>query len=47
MDKAPIEKIALNLAASQNLLALDMGSAHNKPDGYLGVDQYDLSLIHI
>lgn len=27
-------------AHSLNLPALDMGAAHNKPDGYLGVDQY-------
>jgi hypothetical protein len=34
-----IEGNALAWAARENLLALDLGAAHNKPDGYLGVDQ--------
>jgi hypothetical protein len=34
-----IEGNAVAWAARTNLLALDLGSAHNKPDGYLGVDQ--------
>jgi len=34
-----IEGNALAWAARANLLALDLGAAHNKPDGYLGVDQ--------
>lgn len=35
-----IEQLALEQTAQRNLLALDMGAAHNKPEGYLGVDQY-------
>jgi predicted SAM-dependent methyltransferase len=31
---------ALKHAHHLGLPALDMGAAHNKPDGYLGVDQY-------
>jgi O-antigen biosynthesis protein len=34
-----IEGNALAWAAREGLLALDLGAAHNKPDGYLGVDQ--------
>jgi O-antigen biosynthesis protein len=34
---------ALAWAKRRGLLALDMGAAHNKPEGYLGVDQYDQS----
>jgi SAM-dependent methyltransferase len=41
MSKTELEQLALKLASVKNLLALDMGSAHNKPDGYLGVDQYE------
>lgn len=35
-----IEQNALAWCRRNNLLALDMGAAHGKPDGYLGVDQY-------
>lgn len=35
-----IESNALAWAARQGLLALDLGAAHNRPPGYLGVDQY-------
>lgn len=35
------EEIGIKKAKADGFLALDMGSAHNKPDGYLGVDQYD------
>ena len=31
---------ALAWAGRNNLLALDLGAAHNKPEGYLGVDRY-------
>lgn len=41
MNEITLEQIALKLATEANLLAIDMGSAHNKPDGYVGVDQYD------
>jgi predicted SAM-dependent methyltransferase len=41
MSQTELEKLALKFASVKNLLAIDMGSAHNKPDGYLGVDQYD------
>lgn len=33
-----IEPVALRFAAQKNLLAIDLGSAHNKPDGYIGID---------
>lgn len=36
-----IEPNALAWARRCGLHALDLGAAHNKPDGYLGVDQYD------
>ena len=36
-----IQQNALVWAKREGLLALDMGAAHNKPPGYLGVDQYD------
>lgn len=35
-----IEGNALAWAKRAGLLALDLGAAHNKPDGYLGVDQH-------
>lgn len=35
-----IEANALAWAARQDLLALDLGAAHNRPAGYLGVDQH-------
>ena len=35
-----IESNALAWAARRGLLALDLGAAHNRPPGYLGVDQY-------
>jgi O-antigen biosynthesis protein len=35
-----IESNALAWAARDGLLALDLGAAHNRPRGYLGVDQY-------
>ncbi len=35
-----IEANARAWAARQGLLALDLGAAHNRPPGYLGVDQY-------
>ena len=35
-----VQPNALAWAARQGLLALDLGAAHNKPAGYLGVDQY-------
>jgi glycosyltransferase involved in cell wall biosynthesis len=34
------ERNALAWARRKDLLCLDMGAAHNRPDGYLGVDQY-------
>jgi SAM-dependent methyltransferase len=36
-----IEKLALAWAEREGLTALDLGAAHNKPDGYLGVDVND------
>jgi glycosyltransferase involved in cell wall biosynthesis len=36
-----IESLALAWAKRQGLLALDLGAAHNKAEGYLGVDMYD------
>lgn len=35
-----VQDNALAWARREGLLALDMGAAHNKADGYLGVDQY-------
>jgi O-antigen biosynthesis protein len=35
-----VQPNALAWAARHGLLALDLGAAHNKPPGYLGVDQY-------
>jgi glycosyltransferase involved in cell wall biosynthesis len=35
-----IESNALAWAARENLLALDLGAAHNRPPCYIGVDQY-------
>jgi glycosyltransferase involved in cell wall biosynthesis len=36
-----VQANALAWAKRQGLMALDMGAAHNKPPGYLGVDQYE------
>jgi len=36
-----MEANALAWASRRGLLALDLGAAHNKREGYLGVDQYD------
>lgn len=36
-----IEQNALAWSKRNSLLALDMGAAHGKPEGYIGVDQYD------
>jgi glycosyltransferase involved in cell wall biosynthesis len=36
-----IEKNALAWCERNNLVALDLGAAHSKPFGYLGVDKYD------
>lgn len=36
-----IEKNMLTWSKRRNLLAIDLGAAHNKPEGYLGVDVYD------
>ena len=38
---------ALAWAQRRGLLAIDLGAAHNKPEGYLGVDQYDGSGVDI
>lgn len=38
--KQHINDIALSWAKQQNLLALDMGAAHRKQPGFLGVDMY-------
>jgi len=35
-----IETMALTWAKRRGLLALDLGAAHNKPEGYQGVDMY-------
>ncbi len=35
-----MERNALAWAARRDLAALDLGAAHNRPAGYLGVDQY-------
>ena len=35
-----VQRNALAWADRNGLKALDLGAAHNKPDGYLGVDQY-------
>lgn len=35
-----IEQNALAWASRNNLLALDLGAAHGKPEGYLGVDKH-------
>jgi O-antigen biosynthesis protein len=42
-----IEGNALAWAAREGLLAIDLGAAHNKPDGYLGVDQHPGSSVDI
>jgi O-antigen biosynthesis protein len=36
-----VEANALAWAERRNLKALDLGAAHNKPAGYIGVDQYE------
>lgn len=36
-----IQQNALVWAHRNDLLALDLGAAHSKPEGYLGVDQFD------
>jgi glycosyltransferase involved in cell wall biosynthesis len=36
-----IERNTLAWAKREGLLALDLGAAHARPDGYLGVDQHD------
>jgi glycosyltransferase involved in cell wall biosynthesis len=36
-----VQANALAWAKRHDLLALDLGSAHRKPDGYLGLDQYE------
>jgi len=36
-----VEPNALAWAERRGLMALDLGAAHNKPPGYLGVDQYE------
>ena len=36
-----IERNALAWAKREGLLALDLGAAHGRPDGYLGIDQQD------
>jgi SAM-dependent methyltransferase len=36
-----IERNAFAWAKREGLLALDLGAAHGRPDGYLGVDQHD------
>jgi glycosyltransferase involved in cell wall biosynthesis len=35
-----LERNALAWARREGLLALDLGAAHNRPEGYLGVDQH-------
>jgi glycosyltransferase involved in cell wall biosynthesis len=36
-----IESLSLAWAERQGLIALDLGAAHNKPEGYTGVDLFD------
>ncbi|MEK8109083.1 methyltransferase domain-containing protein [Micromonospora sp. M12] len=36
-----IQQNALAWSRRQGLLALDLGAAHNKPEGYLGLDYHD------
>jgi O-antigen biosynthesis protein len=36
-----VQSCGLAWAKREGLYALDLGAAHNKPPGYLGVDQYD------
>lgn len=40
MNSHLTEQVGLKFASDNNLLAIDLGSAHNKPDGYLGVDMH-------
>ena len=35
-----VQRLALAWARAGRPHCLDLGAAHNKPDGYLGVDQY-------
>ena len=35
-----VQRLALAWARREGLHCLDLGAAHNKPEGYLGVDQY-------
>jgi SAM-dependent methyltransferase len=42
-----IEANVLAWAKRRGLHALDLGAAHNKPPGYLGVDQYDVAGVDI
>ena len=35
-----VQRLALAWAKREGLACLDLGAAHNKPQGYLGVDQY-------
>jgi SAM-dependent methyltransferase len=42
-----VQRNALAWAARNDLKALDLGAAHNKPDGYLGVDQYPVDDVDI
>ena len=45
--KQNISDIMLSWAKRNNLLALDMGAAHRKKPGFLGVDMYDLPHVDI
>ena len=36
-----VQRLALAWARREGLHCLDLGAAHNKPEGYLGVDQYE------
>lgn len=42
-----IERNALAWAGRQHLLALDLGAAHARPDGYIGVDRRDADGVDI
>jgi len=42
-----VEQLALTWAKRNNLLALDMGAAHRKREGYLGLDMYDVPGVDI
>jgi glycosyltransferase involved in cell wall biosynthesis len=45
--KQNISDIMLSWAKRNNLLALDMGAAHRKKPGFLGVDMYDLPHVDV